>query len=36
MNELWADIDGLNPLLGCVTRLRPISYCAEVSALFID
>ncbi|KAG1869396.1 hypothetical protein DFJ58DRAFT_742471 [Suillus subalutaceus] len=29
MNELWAKISGLNPLLGCVTRLRPIIYCAE-------
>lgn len=29
MNELWAGIHGLNPLLGCVTRLRPIIYCAE-------
>lgn len=29
MNELWANIDGLDPLLGCVTRLHPIIYCAE-------
>jgi hypothetical protein len=39
MNELWADVDGLNPLLGCVTRLRPMIYCppmvsAEYCTLF--
>ncbi|KAG0694970.1 hypothetical protein DFH29DRAFT_880347 [Suillus ampliporus] len=26
MNELWADICGLKPLLGCVTRLHPMVY----------
>lgn len=39
MNELWAGVDGLNPLLGCVTRLRPMIYCppmvsAEYCTLF--
>ncbi|KAG2137871.1 uncharacterized protein EDB93DRAFT_754580 [Suillus bovinus] len=29
MNELWAEIYGLNPLLGCVTRLYPIIYRAK-------
>jgi hypothetical protein len=35
MNELWAVMFGLPPLLGCVTRLYPIIYCngLEVSAL---
>lgn len=32
MNELWADVDGLNPLLGCVTRLRPMIYCPPMRA----
>ncbi|KAG2065890.1 hypothetical protein BDR04DRAFT_1107806 [Suillus decipiens] len=29
MSELWANIDGLNPLLGCVIRLHPIIYSTE-------
>ncbi|KAG1733764.1 hypothetical protein EDD22DRAFT_362802 [Suillus occidentalis] len=29
MNELWAEIDGLNPQLGCVTRLHSKIYCEE-------
>ncbi|KAG2119356.1 hypothetical protein DEU56DRAFT_123352 [Suillus clintonianus] len=29
MNELWADMYGLIPLLGCVTRLYPMIYCGE-------
>ncbi|KAG1727430.1 hypothetical protein EDB19DRAFT_2042862 [Suillus lakei] len=28
MNELWADLYGLMPLLGCVTRLYPLIYCS--------
>jgi hypothetical protein len=26
MDLLWADIDQLEPLLGCVTRLHPLIY----------
>jgi hypothetical protein len=26
MNELWAIMYGLTPLLGCVTRLYPVIY----------
>ncbi|KAG2119380.1 hypothetical protein DEU56DRAFT_836666, partial [Suillus clintonianus] len=26
MDELWANIDGLEPSLGCVTRLHPVIY----------
>ncbi|KAG1723158.1 hypothetical protein EDB19DRAFT_1764562 [Suillus lakei] len=26
MNELWANLYGLEPLLGCVTRLYPVVY----------
>ncbi|KAG1857976.1 hypothetical protein C8R48DRAFT_272544 [Suillus tomentosus] len=29
MNELWAVMFGLTPLLGCVTRLHPIIYCSD-------
>ncbi|KAG2127687.1 hypothetical protein DEU56DRAFT_527069 [Suillus clintonianus] len=36
MNELWADIHGLIPLLGCVTRLRPIIYCTETQHSWHD
>jgi hypothetical protein len=34
MDELWAVMYGLTPLLGCVARLHPIIYCSgkEVSA----
>lgn len=33
MDLLWSDIDGLLPLLGCITRLQPMIYpTAEVSA----
>lgn len=28
MNELWAVMYGLTPLLGCVARLHPIIYCS--------
>lgn len=32
MDLLWAEIDGLEPLLGCVTRLHPLVYHRSVSA----
>ncbi|KAG2137853.1 uncharacterized protein EDB93DRAFT_752653 [Suillus bovinus] len=27
MDLLWAELDGIKPLLGCVTRLHPVMYC---------
>ncbi|OJA11048.1 hypothetical protein AZE42_07184 [Rhizopogon vesiculosus] len=30
MDLLWADMDNLEPLLGCVTRLHPLIYDPEV------
>ncbi|KAG1821754.1 uncharacterized protein BJ212DRAFT_1333319 [Suillus subaureus] len=34
MDLLWANIEELEPLLGCVTRLHPMIYCSDAGVIF--